>query len=320
MRNLFCTIILFLFAASVLSEQHEPLRIAVISDLNGSYGSSEYHRQIPLAMQSVINMQPDLVISTGDMVAGQRSRPLLKTTQLQNMWTAFHKNVSNPLADAQLPFAVTPGNHDASNAKKFKLEREIYQQQWMEREPDLHFIDKSHYPFYYAFSLKNVLFISLDATMVGHLPQAQKDWLKKILMDAENKYRQRIVFSHLPLWPFAQQREADILGDHELEQMLQKFQVALYLSGHHHVFYPGYKDGISYVSQACLGSGLRKYIGTKLRSKRGFTLIDINENDQIKISAYEAPDFNIPIDFNSLPEQIKSRYVTLIRDDLRNGH
>jgi len=295
---------------------NQSIKIAIISDLNGSYGSTRYNKHIPKVISHLVDINPDLVISTGDMIAGQRIRPLLKRTELESMWQSFHHNVSDTLQAAEIPFAITAGNHDASLSKKFKLERQIYQQQWLNRVPQVTFIDKTHYPFYYAFELKNILFISIDATTVGHLSKTQFNWLKELLMQSKNNYRKTIAFSHLPIWPFAQNRERDIIGDPQLELLLQQHHVSLYLSGHHHAYYPGYKDGITHVSQACMGSGLRKYIGSSLRSKRGYTMIEIDEENKIKITAYESTDFNKAIDIKLLPKQIKSRYATLIREDL----
>ena len=295
---------------------NEAIKIAIISDLNGSYGSVKYNKSIPKVVSHLVAMKPDLVISTGDMVAGQRLKPLLKRTQLESMWSSFHANVSATLAAAKLPFAVTAGNHDASLEKKFHLERKVYQEQWSVRVPDVNFIDKSNYPFYYAFEVKNILFISLDASIVGHLSKKQFSWLENLLKKTKGQYRYQIPFSHLPIWPFAQDREREIIGDPKLDSLLQDHKVALYLSGHHHAFYPGYKEGIIHVSQACLGSGLRKYIGSSQLSKRGFTIIDIDENDKISITAYETADLNKPVDWKDLPRKIKSRYATLIREDL----
>jgi 3',5'-cyclic AMP phosphodiesterase CpdA len=288
----------------------------VISDLNSSYGSIEYHKQIPRVISHIAHLKPDLVISTGDMVAGQRLSPLLERPQLDAMWASFHENVSNPLARADIPFAVTAGNHDASLAKKFDLERETYRDQWLSRIPDVNFIDQTHYPFYYAFEVKDVLFIALDATVVGHLSTQQFAWLQSLLEEQEGEFRHRVAFSHLPIWPFAQNRERDIIGDPKLESLLQAHHVALYLSGHHHAFYPGFKDGITHVSQACLGSGLRKYIGSEQRASRGYTLIDIDANNKIHISAYYASNPEQAISFKNLPEKIKSRYAVLLREDI----
>jgi predicted MPP superfamily phosphohydrolase len=53
------------------------LRVVVISDLNGSYGSTDYASAVTGAVRRIVALAPDLVIITGDMVAGQRRDPHL---------------------------------------------------------------------------------------------------------------------------------------------------------------------------------------------------------------------------------------------------
>lgn len=70
------------------------LKVAVISDLNPSYGKTRYSPNVDAAITRIIALKPDLVISTGDMVAGQRPRHYFKRRQLEAMWEAFHQHVS----------------------------------------------------------------------------------------------------------------------------------------------------------------------------------------------------------------------------------
>jgi len=292
----------------------EPLRVAVISDLNGGYGSTEYESTVDGAVRRIVEMKPDLVINTGDMVAGQR-RPHLARPQVEAMWQSFHAQVSDPLAKAGIPLAVTPGNHDGSAYHGFELERQIYGEQWTGRRPAVSFVDDAHYPYYYAFAAGDALFVSLDATTLGELPPEQMTWLKELLARHGDRYRQRVVFSHVPLWPFAQRREREFIGDPALEQILRDGHVDLYLSGHHHAFYPGHKDGIHLVSQSCAGAGPRRLIGSAERSPRAITLIEI-DGAQLRLAALQEPDFTQPIDWRSLPERIQSKAAELIRADL----
>jgi 3',5'-cyclic AMP phosphodiesterase CpdA len=292
----------------------EPLRVVVVSDLNGSYGSSRYEAPVDMAMARILELKPDLVISTGDMVAGQR-RPHLSRKEIEPMWQAFHTHVSQPLAGAGIPFSVTPGNHDGSAYNGFALERAIYAEQWMPRKPEVRFVDDAGYPYHYAFELGDVLFISLDATVVGHLPPSQMDWLRAVLDNNAEDYRRRVVFSHVPLWPFAQGRERDFIGDHELQALLEAADVDLYLSGHHHAFYPGAMRGVAFVSQSCLGAGPRRLLGMNDRSPRSFTLIEITADD-LNIAAIAAPRFESVIDWNTLPARIRSSAAELERADL----
>jgi 3',5'-cyclic AMP phosphodiesterase CpdA len=306
-----------LLAALPLLAEAATLRVAVISDLNSAYGSTRYEPGVAPAIARLVELHPDLVISTGDMVAGQRLHPPLERPAVLAMWAAFHAQVTDPVTAAGIAFAATPGNHDGSAYAGFALERAIYREQWQPRTQGLRFVDRGDFPFHYAFAMGDVLFVSLDATRVGALEPAQRAWLEALLEREGGNYRHRVVFGHLPVYPFAQGRETEVTADHDLERLLQRHGVELYLSGHHHAFYPGYHDGIRHVGQACLGAGPRKLIGDAARSERAVTWLEFDE-DETRISALVAPQLERRIDFTSLPASIRSRYGTLVRDDLRH--
>lgn len=300
------TLFLWVGAAAV-----DPLRVVVISDLNGSYGSTSYNPRVGAAVDRIIALKPDLVISTGDMVAGQR-QPHLSGKQVRAMWDAFHRTVSDPLAAAGIAFAVTPGNHDASAYGGFEHERDIYREQWTQRKPELRFADDAGYPFFYAFDMGGVRFVSLDATTIGPLRARQGDRLERL---GAGDHR-LIAFSHLPLWPFAQKREKEIIGDKALAVLYREIGVEMHLSGHHHAYYPGKKDGVLYISQGNLGGGARKLIGESRRSPSSFTLLEIPDKGAIRVTAFLAPDYLSEVELTLLPEQIRSGVATLTRMDL----
>lgn len=289
-----------------------PLRVIVISDLNGSYGSVRYDARVPAAVSRIIELKPDLVISTGDMVAGQR-RPHLSEDELRAMWRAFHELVTDPLSRAGIPLAVTPGNHDASAYRGFARERRIYAEEWTARRPDLHFLPGSRYPFDYAFDLQKVRLVSMDVTTVGAIDAEQMRWLDRIL---EGSAETRIVFSHLPLWPFAVGRESEVIGDPRLEQLLVQRDVDVHLSGHHHAFYPGTVAGIALVAQACLGSGSRTLIGDTRRSDPAITVLEISDGGEVAVSALSAPTFSNPVQLGNLPRRIASPMRVIERLDI----
>lgn len=293
-----------------------PLRVAVISDLNGSYGSSRYATAVHEAVAALVARRPDLVISTGDMVGGQRLQPPLAQHELSAMWSAFHESVSAPLARAGIPLAITPGNHDASGYPAFARERKRYGREWQNRRPAVQFVDDSGYPFRYAFSVGGVLFVSLDVTRTGRLEPAQREWLDTLLGERASAYRHRVVFSHLPIHAFTHGRETEVSGDLELERLLVRHGVELYLSGHHHAFYPGYHGGIRYVGQACLGGGPRALIGTRDRSAHAITWLEFDA-DALRISALTGRGFAEPLPLTDLPASIRGPKVELVRDDLR---
>lgn len=292
------------------------LRVAVISDLNGAYGSTAYEAGVARAVSRLVELRPDLVISTGDMVAGQRLHPPLEREHLQAMWMALHRHVSDPIHAAGIPMAVTPGNHDASQYPRFQLERDIYREQWLRRPHGLQFVDKANYPFNYAFSIGDVLFISIDATRVGALDEAQRTWVDELLKARGAGFRHRVAFSHLPIYPMARGRETEVTADHALERILQGHAVELYLSGHHHAFYPGFHDGIRHIGQACLGAGPRRLIGGSQVSARAITWLEFDDSG-IEVSALTGPALEDSLDVSTLPPAISSPYGTLVRDDLR---
>lgn len=304
---LWATITYMLAAVAVAA----PLRVAVISDMNGSYGSADYGPAVSKAIERIVALAPDIVISTGDMVAGQR-RPHLSETEIRDMWTGFHRVVTDPLTKAGIPLAVTPGNHDASAYSGFEQERRIYAKEWLQRKPALNFLAEDNYPFSYAFDLGPVRFISLDVTTVGTLDDRQMTWLQEI----SGKSASTIVFSHLPIWPFAQGREAEIIGDPALEALLIEKGIALHLSGHHHAFYPGVVNGLAVVSQACLGSGPRRLLGDEKKSALGITVVEISEAGEIMVSALVGPGFDTAFDVQTLPPAVPTPLRLIERLDL----
>jgi len=297
--------------------QKPRLRIAVISDLNLSYGTIGYDSPVRAVIQRIITLQPDLVLCTGDMIAGQRTAPKLKRKRLESMWRSFHETITKPLQRAGIPLAPAPGNHDASASPGFQLERDLYREQWEENRPDLAFLAGGRFPFYYAFSMNGILFASLDATVTAPLGAAQTSWLKTILAAGRNTAVARIVFGHIPLHPLTIGRKRSFLRDPDLEQLFTHTSVSVYLSGHQHGFYPFYHNRLHCVGQAALGSGPRRLIGDKKRSPRAFTLIEVSDNGVLKISAYTGPDFKQLLPRTTLPKRITANGVTIMRDDLK---
>jgi 3',5'-cyclic AMP phosphodiesterase CpdA len=290
----------------------EPVTVVVISDLNGSYGQIGLHPRVRQAVARIIEDPPDLVISTGDMIAGQQPHPKLSAQQLHDMWTEFHRTVTEPLAAAGIPFAITPGNHDASAYPSFKHERAAYRRAWSDHRPDLEFLDGGDFPFRYAFRLNGVLFVSLDATRTGPLPAEESAWLSALLAAAPAS-EASVLFGHLPVWPVAQGRETEFLDDAELRGLLADEQVTLVLSGHHHAYYPGLAGGTAHVAQACLGSGPRRLLGAPRVSPRGYTRLTIDDGGIVELAAYVEPGFEEPLDPALLPAHIDTSLGRLTR-------
>lgn len=307
--RLFAALVVFLLARAAVAGA---LQVAVISDLNGSYGSTDYDPRVAEAIERIIALKPALVISAGDMVAGQR-RPPLSGAEVRAMWQGFHATVSDPLAAAGIPLVVTPGNHDASGYEGFEMERQIFAEKWADRQPDLEFRAGGHWPFHYAFDLDGVRFASLDATEVGRMDTGQQAWLADAMAGAGPT---RILFSHLPLWPFTVGRETEVIGDPAVAALFSTLGITLHISGHPHAYYPGASDGIALVSMACLGAGPRALIGTDSPSEPGFAVLDISEGGKVVVREFEGDGFARTLDVTRLPPAIDTPVSHLTRLDL----
>ena len=283
------------------------LRVAVVSDLNGSYGSTSYSSDVDDAVSAILADPPDLVLSTGDMVAGQKSG-----LDYAAMWDGFHEAVSDRLAAARIPFAVTPGNHDASGYGGYEGERDVFEATWADRKPDLDFVDDAHYPFRYAFRMNNVLFVSLDDTLVGPLDSAQSAWLADVL---DTPASARIVYGHVPLYPFTEGRQTEALFDSDLEDMLVAHNVTAFISGHHHAYYPGRRGALRLVGTACLGDSPRALLGTAQTSERAVLRLTLTEGAIDTLDAYAGDSFDTVIQRSSLPVSVGSGSDVIDRDD-----
>jgi predicted MPP superfamily phosphohydrolase len=296
---------IFIYLSSVFAAPSLK-QVVIISDLNNSYGSVQYNNDVVQAIKKIQELKPDLVLSTGDMVAGQKSG-----LNYEAMWDAFHSFVTIPLEKAQIPFAVTVGNHDGSGYAQFKNERNIFIEEWKNHKPEVNYLSDENYPVNYSFEVGEALFLSIDSTKVGPLPIDQLSWLDQELQNhSEKKYK--IIFTHVPQFQFNQASQNESFYDVNLMNILTKYKVDLYLSGHHHAFYPGFFGGIHFVGQGCLGAGAEKLIGSETVSPHTMTVIDFFE-DHFEISALKGKNFSEKLNPETLPSQISAKGHVLVR-------
>ena len=290
---------------------HEPdvLRVAVVSDLNGSYGSMSYGGDVHRAVDRLQQLEPDLVLCSGDMVAGQK--PGL---DYQGMWAAFHRAVTDPLHEAAIPFAPAPGNHDASGFPQHAHERLEYARAWQGRKPALNFVDDSAFPLRYAFVAGEALFIAADITVPGPQDPSQMQWLDQVLT-ANSGYKTKIVFGHLPLWGFAAGKDGETIRDPAFEDLLKRHQVTVYASGHHQSYYPGRRGDLWLLGTGCLGGGVRPLRGTLQPSYKTILWLEIDPYGLRRVDAFKGPDFVEVVSRESLPRHVGWGESRIDRDD-----
>lgn len=306
------------------------LRIAVISDLNSAYGSTSYEPEVHKALELIPSMEPDLVLCSGDMVAGQS--PKLTNAQIQAMWEAFDRGVAHPLRRAGIPFGFTMGNHDASGALdqnrrfRFQNERDLAARYWRNPAHDsgITFLDKSDFPFYYTFNQNGVFFLVWDGST--HLIPAEKlAWVEKALASAPaQQAKLRLAIGHLPLYGVAEGRNkpGEVMANAEqLRALLEKYNVHTYISGHQHAYYPGRRGNLELLHTGLLGAGPRALIGQERRSPKTLTVLDFtfDQPDQVQYTTYDMKDLS-PVRLESLPRFLLGHNGRVIRRDLREGN
>ncbi|MGV2826602.1 metallophosphoesterase family protein [Myxosarcina sp. GI1(2024)] len=302
------------------------VRIAVISDLNGVYGATDYEPEVDKAIALLPFWQPDLVLCSGDMVAGQN--PALTTEEIKAMWTAFDDHVTAPLRRYKIPFGLTIGNHDASSALGvegqylFQQERDLAAAYWQnpQHDPGVQFGDRFEFPFYYTFEARGIFFLVWDGSS-SHIPADKLAWVEKTLANPQAQQgKMRILLGHLPLYGVAVGRDepGEVMDNsEELRAMLERYNVHTYISGHHHAYYPGHRGKLQLLHTGILGSGMRPLIDSSLQPQKTLSIVDI-DFDTASLSTYTTYDMQTLqlIDMEKLPRFLTAHNGIVLRRDV----
>ncbi|MEA5521890.1 metallophosphoesterase family protein [Limnoraphis robusta] len=300
------------------------VRLVIISDLNSRYGSTTYEPQVTQAVALIPQWKPDLILCVGDMVAGQKLS--LSEANIQAMWEGFERDIASPLRQDKLPFAMTMGNHDGSGTLSdqgqfiFEKERRLAQAYWKQHKSDLNlnFIDDSGFPFYYSFLQNEIFYLVWDASTFN-IPTQQINWIKNSLASSQAKTAKlRIVMGHLPLYAVAVGRDkfGEVLTQaEELQTVLEENNVHLYISGHHHAYFPAYKNQLKLLHAGALGSGPRSLLNSNLSPRNTLTVVDINLSPKTTVyTTYDMKTLEV-INLRELPEKIDSLNRWVLREE-----
>ena len=302
------------------------VRLVVISDLNGAYGSTDYDPEVDKAIALLPLWRPDMVVCSGDMVAGQN--PKLSENQLKAMWAAFDQHVAAPLRQAEIPFGFTIGNHDASNARSlsggflFERERTVAANYWNDpdHDPGIEFVERYEFPFYYSFKFNDIFFLTWDGSS-AKIPEDKLDWVEQALESPEAQSAElKILLGHLPLYGITEGRNkpGEVMANaDQLREMLERHQVHTYISGHQHAYYPAHKGELQLLHTGILGSGPRSFIDSELPPQKALTVIDINFADP-NLTTYTTYDMQTLelIEFEQLPRFITGHNGMVLRRDI----
>lgn len=258
-------------------------RIALISDLNASYGSTHYGETVHRGVSLLRQLQVDLVLCAGDMVAGQKLG--LSASQLDGMWSAFQRHVLQPLRGAGEPFAPAMGNHDASSGRgpagyTFALDRQRAARFWRSQQTalGLQFVDADRFPFRYSIRQGDLFALVLDASSAS---VDAGDWAwaaQQLASGSARQARLRLVMGHLPAYAVSQGRDrpGEVLHQPErLRQLLAPQGAHLYVSGHQHAWFPARVGDTQLLNLGAMGSGPRRLLGSSAPAVQTLTLLDL---------------------------------------------
>ena len=300
------------------------IRLAVISDLNSAYGSTDYRREVIDGIAMLPDWQPDMVLCAGDMVAGQSIN--LSATEIEAMWMAFDEKILTPIRAAGLPFAMTIGNHDASSYQSdgefvYVLDRQETEKYWSGHRSDteLTFVEASGFPFYYSFRQNDIFYLTWDASS-ANIPPEQVAWAERALSSPEaQSARLRIVMGHLPLYAVSQRRDRP--GEYlnqadELRLLLERHDVHTYITGHHHAYFPGKAGQLEMLHCGALGSGPKSLLTTNTAAYQTLTIMDIFlEAANVVYTTYNMNTKEV-VDLQQLPRQIVGPNGRELRQDV----
>ncbi|MBL7767352.1 MAG: metallophosphoesterase [Flavipsychrobacter sp.] len=195
------------------------VQFAILSDRTGGMVPGIFEDAVKKANQ----LQPQFVMSVGDLINGYSTDSVLIDTQ----WKEFNQ-LLEPLT---VPFFYVSGNHDISNS--------WMQQEWIRR------YGQSHYYFIY----RNTLFLCLNSQDNGSygMSESQISYFRTILQEHQN-VRWTFVFMHQPMWT------SDKSGFEKIEDALEGRKFTIF-AGHTHNYLLSKRNNQKYYILATSGGG-----------------------------------------------------------------
>jgi len=297
------------------------LRLGLFSDINSSYGSTNYLDTVAAGIKFILASKPDQVICAGDMIAGQKLSH--SPAKLDTMWQSFNRQILEPIRAAGLPFLFSLGNHDASasmgsNGYIFEADRAAANRFWQPRKHQLglNYIDSAGFPFYYTAELNNIFWLVWDASS-AQISNQQQNWAREQLASSSaRKAKIRIALGHLPLRGVSRGRDqpGEVLDQaNKLQQILEIGGVHAYISGHQHSYYPARLGKLDLIQLGATGSGPRQLIVDTKPPRQSITLLDVFwQQREISETSYSFPGGK-EINWDELPISLPSRNGPLLR-------
>ena len=211
----------------------DAFQFAIVTDRTGGLRPGIF----PLAVERLNWLQPEFVISVGDLIEGYTDDPAI----LAGQWEEFEQFA----ATFEMPFFYVAGNHDVTNDAMLDLWRRKF--------------GRTHYSFVY----RDVLFLCLD-TQDGMQQEGQSNYTTglsegQILYAEDVLERHRdvhwtLVFMHQPLWDYTDD-EAVSTQFARLADLLDSRHHTVFAGHFHHYVKFERDDDHSYYHFATTGGG-----------------------------------------------------------------
>jgi predicted phosphodiesterase len=191
---------------------------AIVSDRTGSHRPNVFSH----AIEKINLMQPQFVVTVGDLIEGAAADRLLG-----KQW----QEIDGYLARLTMPFFFVPGNHDFKDGAKEKA--------WRAK------LGRSHYHFVY----RDTLFLMLNTEdLPGKIDRPQLAYVRRALAD-NAKVHWTMVFLHRPLWTV---NDGVGSGFSEVEKALAGRKYTVF-AGHIHSFKKYVRQGMNHYQLATTG-------------------------------------------------------------------
>ncbi len=191
-------------------------QFAIVTDRTGGMRPGVF----PRAVKKVNELQPEFVITVGDLIPGGGWQKNEK--EIRRQWEEFNGFIDG----FEMPFFYLPGNHDVSNGLMDRIWDEMYGVR------------------YYSFVYKDVLFLCLN-TQDGEgsspfVGKQQIAWANEELAK-HTDVRWTMVFIHQPLWVFEEGIQRNVNGKPVLKKSKTGWpEVEAALTGRKHTVYAGH--------------------------------------------------------------------------------
>jgi hypothetical protein len=215
-----------------LANDRRNFQFAIVSDRTGGHRPGVFSK----AVEKLNLMQPEFVMSVGDLVEGYTEDP----AKWEAEWSEFVGKIDR----LEMPFFLCAGNHDVSNSKMLG--------EWQRR------FGRTYYDFVY----RDVLFLVLDSEEIVHLPgdpkqkppylfgPGQLDWIDRTLQ-RHSGVRWTFLFLHKPTWTYPG-ADHETLGWNAVERSLRGRKYTVF-AGHKHQYAKSVRHGREHYMLATTG-------------------------------------------------------------------